>query len=98
MSITKEWIIGIIQNFVSDSPLKTTQNGTDELSWDQVLVGFASGADQIWQQYKKYMGPFHWTPWEVLNQHAPEQNVSAGCLTIISWILPQGKFVRKTNR
>jgi epoxyqueuosine reductase len=98
MSITKDSINAIIQNFVSDSSLNTMQNGTDEPAWDQVLVGFASGADQIWQEYKEYVGAFHWTPWEVFNQHIPEENISAECLTVISWILPQRKFVRKKNR
>jgi len=38
------------------------RNQTEELAWDDALVGFASGVDQIWQQYKEYVGPFHWTP------------------------------------
>ena len=96
--MTKDKIIDIIRSFVADSSLNTMQNGTDEPAWDQVLVGFASGADQIWQQYKEYVGAFHWTPWEVFNQHIPEENVSAEGLTVISWILPQRESVRKTNR
>ena len=74
------------------------QNETGERAWDSALVGFASGADQIWQQYKEYVGAFHWTPWEVFNQHCPEETVSAEQLTVISWILPQRNLVRKTNR
>lgn len=96
--ITKDWIKGVIKDFISTSSLNTMQNGTDEPAWEQALVGFASGADQIWQQYKEYIGAFHWTPWEVFNQHIPDKNVSADCLTVISWILPQRKSVRKTNR
>ncbi|MCP4109224.1 MAG: epoxyqueuosine reductase [Desulfobacteraceae bacterium] len=98
VNITRDWIKSIIQDFISASPLNTMQNGTDEPAWDKVLVGFASGADQIWQQYKEYVGAFHWTPWEVFNQHCSEKNVSADQLTVISWILPQRKLVRKTNR
>jgi len=96
--MSKDQIKSIILDFISDSSLNSIQNGTDEPAWDQALVGFASGADQIWQQYKEYVGAFHWTPWEVFNQHLPEKNVSAECLTVISWILPQRKYVRKTNR
>jgi epoxyqueuosine reductase QueG len=62
------------------------------------LVGFASGAEPLWQQYKEYVGAFHWTPWEVFNQHRPRENVSAEQLTVISWVLPQRESVRKSNR
>lgn len=61
-------------------------------------MGFCNGADPIWQQYKEYVGAFHWTPWEVFNQHRPEETATAGNLTVISWILPQREPVRKTNR
>lgn len=73
------------------------EDGTGEPAWDDALIGFASGADPIWQQYKEYAGAFHWTPWEVFNQHVPENTVNAGSLTVISWVLPQRKEVRKSN-
>ncbi len=97
-SDSKDWIKGIIEEFISKSPLNTMQNGTNEPAWDQALIGFASGADPIWQQYKEYVGAFHWTPWEVFNQHRPEENVSAEQLTVISWVLPQRKAVRISNK
>lgn len=87
-----------IQDFISEAPENDIQTGDGEPAWDAFLVGFASGADPIWQQYKEYVGAFHWTPWEVFNQHQPEANVSAEQLTVISWILPQRSSVRKTNR
>lgn len=96
--ITKEWIQRVIRDFISASPLNTMRNKTDEPAWDRVLVGFASGADPIWQQYKEYVGAFHWTPWEVFHQHRSEENAGAGQLTVISWILPQRESVRKANR
>ena len=88
----------IIQAFIAASPLNTMEDGTGEPAWDQALVGFASGADPLWQQYKEYVGAFHWTPWEVFNQHQPAENVSAEQLTVISWVLPQRKPVRDANK
>lgn len=88
----------IIREFIDSSPLNTMEDGTGEPAWDQALVGFASGTDQLWQQYKEYVGAFHWTPWEVFNQHRPEENVSARQLTVISWVLPQRKQVRDANK
>jgi epoxyqueuosine reductase len=95
--VTEAWVKSLIDDFISVSPLNTMENGTGEPAWDSSLVGFSSGADQIWQQYKEYVGAFHWTPWEVFNQHCPEKNVSADELTVISWVLPQTQSVRKTN-
>ncbi len=97
-SVTDDWVKKIIQEFITESPLNTMQDETGEPAWDSALVGFSAGTDQIWQQYKEYVGAFHWTPWEVFNQHCPDENVSAEQLTVISWILPQRKLVRKTNR
>lgn len=97
-NISVEWIESVIRGFIATSPHNTMQNETGEPAWDSALVGYASGIDQIWQQYKEYVGAFHWTPWEVFNQHRAEQTVSAEQLTVISWILPQRKSVRMTNR
>ena len=97
-NISKAWIEELIQMFISDSPLNTLENDTGEPAWDSALVGFASGADPIWQQYKEYVGAFHWTPWEIFNQHCPGERAEPDKLTVISWILPQREMVRKTNR
>jgi len=96
--ISQDWIKDLIRDFIATSPLNTMKNRTEEPAWDDVLVGFASGADSIWQQYKEYVGAFHWTPWEVFNQHCPEESAGAEELTVISWVLPQRELVRKANR
>jgi epoxyqueuosine reductase len=92
------WIGDIIRNFLAASPKNTMEDGSGEAAWDDVLVGFASGADPIWQQYKEYVGAFHWTPWEVFSQHCPGEAVKPEELTVISWVLPQRKIVRDANR
>jgi epoxyqueuosine reductase len=96
--ISGDWIHGLIQNFIAASPLNNMQNEAGESAWDSALVGFASGADPIWQQYKEHVGAFHWTPWEVFNQHRCEVTANAENLTVVSWILPQRELVRKSNR
>lgn len=98
VNISENWVNQLIQDFIADSPLNTIHTENSDPAWEMALVGFCSGADQIWQQYKEYVGAFHWTPWEVFNQHCPEKNVSADQLTVISWVLPQTKQVRETNR
>ncbi|MBC8466366.1 MAG: epoxyqueuosine reductase [Desulfobacteraceae bacterium] len=88
----------LIRDFIATSPNNNMGNEAKEPAWDGVLVGFASGADPIWQQYKEYVGAFHWTPWEVFNQHHPDKQAGAEELTVISWVLPQREMVRKANR
>ncbi|MCP4574750.1 MAG: epoxyqueuosine reductase [Deltaproteobacteria bacterium] len=95
---TGAWIENIIQAFIATSPRNTMEDESGEAAWDDVLVGFASGADPIWQQYKEYIGAFHWTPWEVYTQHSPREPATPDELTVISWVLPQRKMVREANR
>jgi epoxyqueuosine reductase len=97
-NISGNWIESLILDFIATSPHNTMQNEAGEPAWDSALVGFASGADQIWQQYKEYVGAFHWTPWEVFNQHCLREIAGPDALTVISWVLPQRKEVRKANR
>ena len=97
-AVSPETIIQIIKQFLASSPLNTLGDDSDEPAWDSALVGFVSGSDPLWQQYKEYVGPFHWTPWEVFNQHMMGENVSAEQLSVISWILPQRKIIRTANR
>jgi epoxyqueuosine reductase QueG len=97
-TISADGIKGLVRDFIVTSPHNTMRNKTEEPAWDDALVGFASGADPIWQQYKEYVGPFHWTPWEVFAQHCPEESAGAEELTVVSWVLPQREAVRKANR
>ena len=98
VSISVDWVKELIQKFIAGSPLNTMGNDAGEPAWDSALVGFASGADPIWQQYKEYVGAFHWTPWEIFNQHCPGEKAVPEKLTVVSWVLPQREMVRKTNR
>ena len=95
---TTDWIKGVISEFIASSSLNSMGDETGEAAWDSAMVGFAAGDDSIWQQYKEYVGAFHWTPWEVFNQHRPGESASADQLTVISWVLPQRDIVRKANR
>jgi epoxyqueuosine reductase len=96
--VSQDWIKELIQDFIATSPSNTMENKGQDPAWDDALVGFASGADPIWQQYKEYIGAFHWTPWEVYNQHVPYEPAVPQDLTVISWVLPQREMVRRANR
>lgn len=96
--ISGDWIREQINAYIATSPENTMADGTGQPAWDIALVGFASGDDPIWQQYKEYIGPFHWTPWEIYTQSCPENPAKPGELTVVSWILPQREIVRRANR
>ncbi len=64
--------------------------------FDAPLVGFASAADSLFEDYKRIIGPFHWTPAEILNQGAPTAGPMEG--TVVSWVLPITEPVRMSNR
>ncbi|MDZ7760760.1 MAG: 4Fe-4S ferredoxin [Desulfovermiculus sp.] len=95
---SRQRVEDLIREFIATSPDNTMNDGTGESAWEEVLIGFASGADPIWQEYKEYVGPFHWTPWEIYSQNHPQIPARAQDLTVISWVLPQRKAVRRSNR
>src|SRR5512147_465647 len=98
LPVSADWVRGVIDEFIAASPLNSIREPAGEPAWDSALIGFASGADAIWQQYKEYVGPFHWTPWEVFAQHCPQAKAGAADLTVISWVLPQREAIRRSNR
>ena len=62
------------------------------------LLGFASGADPVWNAFKEHVGAFHWTPAEAFALAYPGETVDAAELSVASWILPQTEATRRDNR
>ena len=85
----KKWVEGTIKAFILTSPENNLQNAENEKAWAEPLVGFAGGADPLFEAYKDHVGPFHFTPLEVFSRTFPGISTQAGDLTVISWILPQ---------
>ncbi|MCF8079367.1 MAG: epoxyqueuosine reductase [Desulfobacterales bacterium] len=92
------WITSVIEDFIANSPENNLQNRTGEKAFENPLVGFAGGADPIFDDYKTHVGPFHWTPLEIFRTTFAESCIEAGDLTVISWILPQTSRTRADNR
>ena len=93
-----KWIEKVIVEFIMNSTENTLQNDQNEKAFDEPLVGFSSGDDPIYDSYKKYVGPFHWTPLEIFSQTFPSAPVKSHELNVISWILPQTRATRSDNR
>ena len=93
-----EWLANIIKDYVCRSPKNSLQNQTDDKAFAEPLIGFASGIDPLFDDYKQHVGPFHWTPPEIFEATFPGSNVMAEELTVISWILPQTDDTKSDNR
>jgi epoxyqueuosine reductase len=92
------WVRELIESFVTNSPENSLKMDPDEKAWDEVLVGFSSGADPLYEAYKDLVGESHWTPLEAFSIPFPEVPVSPEDLTVISWILPQREATKADNR
>jgi epoxyqueuosine reductase len=51
-NISRDWMKDLIRDFIAISALNSMQMQSEagDPAWDDALVGFASGADPIWQQ------------------------------------------------
>ena len=77
-----------IEDFVSQSAENTLGFEHREKVFGRPLVGFASGKDSLWQEYRDHIGDFYLSPFGVFQAAFPKANVSADELTVVSWILP----------
>ena len=92
------WVNTVIRDALHDPTLNTLQNPSNERAWADPLVGFSRGDDLLYEQYKEYVGPFHWTPVEAFAAAFPGVAIGPDELTVISWVLPQTKATREDNR
>lgn len=85
-----------ITRFVQESPANRRKVDGGKF-WDHPLVGFASGEDPLFKQYKKIIGKFHLTPQEIFDLTFGKSKKTRA-LSVISWILPTSEDIRKSNR
>ena len=46
------WLTDILDSFVQESPKNSLKMETDERAFDEIMVGFSSGADPLYDDYK----------------------------------------------
>ena len=93
----------LIKNFIKESEYNRRTQLDHGFYWDEPLVGFASGTDPLFSEYKNIIGPFHLTPREIissaLNERGKELSLSEiDQISVISWILPAHEDIRISNR
>jgi len=81
----------VIKGFVTDGSYNRLPSFNDDAIFDNPLVGFADGHDSLFQEYKRIIGNFHFTPREALEKHVQikgQINKRTTALSVISFVLP----------
>lgn len=90
-----KWIASLIADFVEKSPLNDMGFKERERIFNTPLVGFSSGGDPLYDEYKAHIGSFYYSPLELFSKTFPDQKISAEDLTVISWIIPSTEATRR---
>jgi epoxyqueuosine reductase len=93
----------LVKNFINGAgPNRRTQLDHG-IYWEEPLVGFASGIDPLFSEYKTLIGPFHLTPREIILATLRERRrglllTEIEQMSVMSWVLPASEDTRKSNR
>ena len=101
-----EFIRSFIERFLAVPDNNNLGPGTTGKAWDGFLVGFSSGADELYAFLKQHIGDFHWTPAEAFALGMATEDAAvlvdhpatAGELTVISWALCHTAETKAANR
>ena len=92
-----------IKNFINDNEKNRRTELGDGVYYEEPLVGFASGIDPLFREYKNIIGSFHLTPQEILRNALKGKGVYFPAsefeqISVVSWILPTPEDTRRSNR
>jgi epoxyqueuosine reductase len=93
----------LIKDFVRDSAENRRVSLDNGTYWNEPLVGFASGNDPLFAEYKKIIGAFHLTPREIIAEALkakgkPLPFSELEQISVVSWALPMAEDIRRSNR
>lgn len=93
----------VIKKFIQEGEPNRRTPLDQGLYWGEPIVGFASGTDPIFFEYKTIIGSFHLTPREVITTTLKERGKSllineVEQISVISWVLPANEDIRISNR
>jgi epoxyqueuosine reductase len=103
--LTSTFIAEFIDGFLAVPENNIMGPGAAGKAWDGFLVGFSSGADELYPYWKDHIGDFHWTPAEAFAlgtamgaDIAPAAPVRPEELTVVSFALCQTEETKAANR
>jgi len=93
----------IIKNFVKENELNRRNHPDGGVYWEEPLVGFASGIDPLFLEYKTTVGSSHFIPREIISAALKEKGrglllTEIEQISVVSWVLPVSEDTRKDNR
>jgi epoxyqueuosine reductase len=93
----------LIKNFIKENEQNRRTQLDQGVYWEEPLVGFASGMDPLFFEYKNIIGSLHLTPREIMAAALKEKGrglllSEIEQISVISWILPAAEDTRKSNR
>ncbi len=100
MVVDKKWFIGKINDFLrNDLSNKMVGVDSSHIFEPNTIVGFASGNDSIFNDYKDIIGKFHLTPIEAFSKFCEENNQSSTLkdLSVVAFVLPINEKTKKEN-
>jgi len=100
--MNENWFIETIKEKLASHPQNSLQFPfSGEKIFDDPLVGFVSGDDPIFQEYKKIIGPHHFTPYEIMAWQAEKNGLpapDAKDLSVVSFVMPISEKTRNDNK
>ena len=92
-----------VKKFITSSKGNCLPAFSNEVIFDEPLVGFADGDDAIFKEYKKpgIIGDFHFTPREILEMYCKREGKEGSkpeSVSVISYILPISLATRLSLR
>lgn len=84
----------VILRHVAESPDNDLGLQAREKIFDPPLVGFSRGSDPLYDEFRRHIGEFYFTPVEMLNLSFPDLDSTAELVSVISWILPSTAVTR----
>ena len=92
----------LIKNFINESESNKRKQLDHGTYWEEPLIGFASGIDPLFFEYKTIIGSFHLSPREIISAALKERGrtllfTDIEHISVISWVLPTAEDTRKSN-
>ena len=100
MGINKDWFVEKINSFLENDDSNKMKMVDDSFIFDpDVIVGFVSGDDPIFSEYKNIIGEFYLTPIEAYSWYCESNGIpiSTENLSVVTYILPINKKTKEEN-
>jgi epoxyqueuosine reductase len=101
MQLNKEWFKERIFSFLTEDPSNRMPIDGSFIFDPEALVGFASGTDKIFEEYKKIIGSFHMTPMEAFSKFLAKSKknvlITKDNISVVAFILSINKETKLQN-